>query len=166
MKDFYKNPIFYYMLIPILVALWPLSISLFYLPDTEKLAENEQSQHNEAKLLMNDILVIDPGRLDVNNDKENAKEFDYATAIGQIAASCKIPSTNYSIDSDQPRLISGRKTQSATVILQKVEIKDFALFLSSLLRRWANLECVSVDINKQKGLADSWKITLKFKYYY
>ncbi len=58
------------------------------------------------------------------------------------------------------------KTKNAAVILQKIDIKSFANFLSSLQTRWAKLECESIELTKQKGLPDSWKATLKFKYYY
>jgi hypothetical protein len=166
MKDFYKNPVFYYILVPVLAALWPLSAGLVYLPKTKTIAADELLQHQEAQMVMEAILDIDPGRLDVNSDKAEAKEFDYATAVGQIADSIGISSASYTIDSQQPRISNERKTKTATVILQKVDIEKFADFLSSIQRRWANLECESVDIDRQKGLTDAWKVTLKFKYYY
>ena len=166
MKDFYKNPVLYYILIPILAALWPLSIVLVYLPNTKKLAYIEEDQHRQAKKAMGEILDLDPGRLDADSDKAEAKEFDYAMAVGQIASSSGISSANYTIDSQQPRISGERKTKTATIILQKIDIEKFANFLSSIQRRWANLECESVDINRQKGLVDAWKVTLKFRYYY
>lgn len=168
MEDFYKNPIFYYIIIPILVVIWPLSIMFGYLPNTQKLAKIEEEQHEKAKIVMYEILDLDPGRLEADSNDTSAKEFDYATAIYQIATTCGISSANYNVKSTPPRPKTSRerKTQSATVILQKIDIEKFANFLSSIQRRWANLECESVDIDRQKGLPDAWKITLKFKYYY
>ena len=32
MKDVYKNPILYYILVPVVVALWPLLVWSVYLP--------------------------------------------------------------------------------------------------------------------------------------
>jgi hypothetical protein len=166
MKEFYKNPVFYYLLAPILAALWPLVIALVYLPNTRSITAAEAEQHQEANLYMEQILDFDPGRLDADSNKAEAKEFDYATAVGQIASSIGISSTSYTIDSQQPRVIGDIKTRTATVILQRVDITKFATFLSSIQRRWANLECESIDIDRQKGLVDAWKVTLKFKYYY
>lgn len=166
MKDFYKNPVLYYIFVPSLAALWPLVIALVYLPNTKSIAAAEAQQHEEAVLYMKQILDFDPGRLDADSNKAEAKEFDYATAVGQIASSTGISSTTYTIDSQQPRPSGGRKTKTATIILQRVDIKKFANFLSSIQRRWANLECESIDIDRQKGLVDAWKVTLKFKYYY
>ena len=166
MKDFYKNPVLYYILVPSLTALWPLVVASIYLPNTRSIAAAEAQQHEEAKVYMGQILELDPGRLDADSNKAEAKEFDYATAVGQIASSVGISSTSYTIDSQQPRPSGGRKTRTATIILQKVDIKSFAEFLSSIQRRWANLECESIDIDRQKGLVDAWKVTLKFKYYY
>ncbi len=166
MKDFFRNPIFYYIFAPILAALWPLVITLVYLPNTRSIAAAEAQQHEEAKVFMEQILELDPGRLDANSNKAEAKEFDYATAVGQIASSIGISSTSYTIDSQQPRVTGNIKTRTATIILHKINITNFATFLSSIQRRWANLECESIDIDRQKGLVDSWKVTLKFKYYY
>ncbi len=166
MKDFYKNPVLYYILVPSLAALWPLVIALVYLPNTRSIAATEAQQHEEAKVFMGQILDLDPGRLDADSNKAEAKEFDYATAVGQIASSTGISSATYTIDSQQPRVIGDIKTRTATIILQRVDITKFANFLSSIQRRWANLECESIDIDRQKGLVDAWKVTLKFKYYY
>ncbi len=166
MKDFYRNPVLYYILVPSLAALWPLVIALVYLPNTRTIAAAEAQQHEEANVYMEQILELDPGRLDANSNKAEAKEFDYATAVGQIASSIGISSTSYTIDSQQPRPSGDRKTRTATIILQRVDITKFADFLSSIQRRWANLECESIDIDRQKGLVDAWKVTLKFKYYY
>jgi len=166
MKDLYKSPVFYYVLTPALVALWPLIIALVYMPNTRSIAAAEAQQHEEAKVYMEQILELDPGRLDANSSKAEAKEFDYATAVGQIASSTGISSATYTIDSQQPRVIGDIKTRTATIILQRVDITKFANFLSSIQRRWANLECESIDIDRQKGFVDAWKVTLKFKYYY
>ena len=161
-----KNPIFYFILVPIVVAVWPLSVAVVYLPNIEKSITAEEEDYKKAEDLMYGILNLDPDRISSSDAKKQASEFDYATAVEQIARSCEIPSGTYSISAQPIRVTEKEKTKNAAVILQKIDIKSFANFLSSLQTRWAKLECESIELTKQKGLPDSWKATLKFKYYY
>jgi hypothetical protein len=163
-KDFYKKSIFYYILVPAVLALWPLSVAIVYLPHTRQAYTKEQKSYKDANEAMFSILSIDPGRSGSSDAKADAGVFAYAVVIGDVARSCGIPTP--SISSQPTRMIDNRKTQEATVILQKVEIAAFANFLSSLQKRWSNLECESIILDKQKGLPDDWKSTVKFRYYF
>jgi len=166
MKDIYKNPTLYYILVPIVVALWPLLIWGIYLPNAEDNWKDEKVQYNKAQKIMAEILTLDPDRLAFADSKRDAAEFDYASAIERIASLCKIPSTNYSISSRPVRATSGQESQACQVLLKKVDITGFAKFLSTIQLRWANLQCERVTLTKQKGLPDTWKVDLGFKYYY
>jgi hypothetical protein len=163
-RDFYKKPIFYYILIPAAAAVWPLSVALISLPQARQACVKEEANYTDANEAMINILTIDSGRSREAGAKNEIKEFAYAVAIGDVARACGIPTPT--ISSQPARLVDKRKTQEATVILQKVDIAAFAGFLSTLQRRWANLECESIIIDKQKGLPDVWKATVKFRYYY
>jgi hypothetical protein len=163
-RDFYKKPIFYYILIPAVVAAWPFSVAFVYLPGANKAYEKEKASYKDANEVMYNILFIDPDRSKSSGAKTTAKEFDYFTAMGDVARSCNIPTPT--ISSQPARMVDNKKMQEATVILQRVDIAAFAGFLSSLQKRWANLECESLILDKQKGLPDVWKATVKFRYYY
>ena len=166
MKDIYKNPILYYILAPISVALWPLFIWGIYLPDAEDNWQAKKTQYSKAQKIMAEIITLDPDRLEFADAKNIAAEFDYATAVERIASLCRIPSSNYNISSKPIRTSGGQKSQSAMVILKQVDITRFARFISTIQLRWANLQCEKVTLAKKKGLPDTWKVDLDFKYYY
>lgn len=164
-KDFYKNPFLYYILGPALIVLWPISVALLYLPDAKKNYIKEEKLCAEANDLMLNILKLDEGRLLPKGSANTSTTFDFAAAIGEAARSCRL-SSEYNISSDPIRTKDQRKTQDASVILQKISMVDLANFLSTLQRRWAGLECEMVSFTKVKGLPDIWKVTVKFKYYF
>ncbi|HDZ69109.1 MAG TPA: hypothetical protein ENH43_01665 [Phycisphaerales bacterium] len=166
MKDIYKNPILYYILVPTVVALWPLFIRGVYLPDAERSWETEKAQYEKAQKIMAEILTLDPDRLQFADSRTAAAEFDYAVAVERIANLCKIPSTSYKLSSGIITTSGGQKSQSAQLVLKQVDITRFAKFLSTIQLRWANLQCTKVKLTKKKGLADTWKVDLEFKYYY
>lgn len=166
MKDIYKNPMFYYVLAPVVAALWPLLVWGVYLPAAKNKWQQEKAQYNKAQDIITEILALDPGRLDFADSQEAAADFDYANAVEKVAASCGIPPTSYKLSSGIILTSGGQKSQSADVGLKKVDITKFAKFLSTIQLRWANLQCTGVKLTKNKGLPDSWDIDLDFKYYY
>ena len=52
MKDIYKNPIFYYILVPVLITLWPLLIWGVYLPEAERSWKDDEADYKKAKNIM------------------------------------------------------------------------------------------------------------------
>ncbi|MGA1979781.1 MAG: hypothetical protein ABSG99_04340 [Sedimentisphaerales bacterium] len=166
MKQIYKNPALYYILAPVLVALWPLLIWGVYLPAAGRNWQVEKAQYSEAQGIIAEILAIDPDRLEFVDSNNTAAEFDYASAIEKTAGSCGIPPTNYKLSSGIITSTGGQKSQSAKVGLKQVDITKFAKFLSTLQLRWANLQCSQVKLTKKKGLPDIWDVDLDFKYYY
>ena len=166
MKDIYKNPILYYILVPSMVALWPLLVRAVYLPAVQDNLKQEMNQYEEAKVVIAAILERDPTRLELADPSKTADEFDYATAVSDVARRCRILATNYTISSKPIRTSSDKKSQSAKVVLKQVNIASFADFLSKIQLRWANLQCENVTLTQKKGLKDVWKVDLDFKYYY
>jgi hypothetical protein len=166
MKDIYKNPMLYYILVPCLAALWPLLVWAVYLPAAESDLKDGRAKYEEAQVTIDAILELDPDRLKNDGPNKAAEKFDYATAVNDIANKCRIAATNYTVNSRPMRTSSGKQSQSATVTLNDVNIANFADFLSKIQLRWANLECESVSLTQKKGLVDVWKVELKFKYYF
>jgi hypothetical protein len=166
MKAIYKNPIFYYILISVLAALWPLLMLVAYLPAAEKNWAKEKTQYSKAENVIEEILALDPGRLETADSNSGVAKFDYAIAVEQIAKSCQITAGNYNISSKPVRITGGEKTQSALVVLKEVEITKFAKFLSAIQLRWGNLQCENVTLTRKKGVPDIWKADIEFKYYY
>ena len=166
MKDVYKNPTLYYMLAPVVAALWSLVVGGIYLPGAERKWQAEKSQYNESQTIMTEILALDPDRIEFADSKTAAAEFDYARVVENIASLCKIPSGDYKLSSRPIVASGGQKSQSAHVALKNVDITQFAKFLSSIQLRWSGLQCVKVKLTKKKGLPDAWDADLEFKYYY
>lgn len=166
MKDIYKNPIAYYIVIPLVIILWPLLVWAVYIPRAEQSWDTEKNTYIDAQVTMAVILALDPDRLEAADPKTGAVKFDYMTIIDKVASACGIPFQNYTINSKPARTSKGQKTQAAKVILKPVDITTFARFLSKLQVTWANLQCEKVSLTKQKGTPDTWKIDLDFKYYY
>ena len=168
MKDIYKNPTLYYILVPGIIALWPLLIWAVYLPKAEDNWKDDKAQYSKAQEIIAEILVLDPDRLELTGAKDAGAEFDYANAVEQIARLCKISATSYKLSSG--RIVTttgGQKSQSANVSLIDVEINKFAEFLSTMQLRWASLQCVQLrKLTKKKALPDRWDAELQFKYYY
>ena len=149
-----------------MVALWPLLIWAVYLPQAEENWKAEKARYKKAQKIMEKILDIDPDRLEFADSKTGAAEFDYATAVDKTAGLCRISATNYNISSKPVRTAGGQKSQGALVVLKDVDITKFANFLSAIQLRWANLQSEKVTLTKKKGLPDTWKVDLDFKYYY
>ncbi|UCE47163.1 MAG: hypothetical protein JSW47_16355 [Phycisphaerales bacterium] len=166
MKDIVKNPTFYYILVPAVVALWPLLVWGVYLPRAKNSLNSEQEQYVKAEKLIEEILNLDGDRLEFAESANAQNEFEYDRAVAMVAALCQISPGNYSHSSGIIIEASGRKSQSAVVNLKGVDIAKAARFLSTIELRWANLQCTTIKLTKKKGMPDMWDVDLDFKYYY
>lgn len=166
MKDLYKNPILYYVLLPVLAALWPLLIWGVYLPHAQKDIQQQPKQYNKARKTIKKILTLDPDRLKIKGKGKQAAEFDYASVVNRTARQFKIRPANCTVNSKPIRIANKQKSRSALVILKEIDIKRLAQFLSTIQLHWANLQCEQLTLTKLKDKPDSWKAALNFKYYY
>jgi len=164
MKDIYKNPILYYILVPAIVGLWPLLVWAIYLPAADKNLEDQQDQLREAEAIMMEILTLDPDRSADAND--TPAEFTYDRAVERVARLCGIPPSKYKLNPGMPMTIGGQKSQSANVSLKQVDIKRFSEFLDKIQFRWANLQCNRVKLTQKPSLPDMWDVDIGFQYYY
>jgi len=167
MNNIHRNPIFYYIAVPVLIGIWPLLVWALYLPKAQDdLQQNLTLYQSKAEPLMLDILNLDPGRLDSVDPNEKTTEFLYDTVVDRVASSCGIPPSKCKLDPLQTHETSGQKSQSANVSLSQVDITTFARFLSTIQMRWPNLQCTNIVLTQKTGLPDMWDVSLDFKYYY
>ena len=166
MKEYYKNPNFYYILTPALAALWLLFVTTAALPRSKKVLEKNYDQATKAEDLILRIYDIDPERLKYQDEKGKSAEFDYTTALDQFTKLCGIASSNYNHSVGREIKRSGRITKSADVTINDVDIENLAKFLSVILIRWPELQCDNLRLTKLKIGKDNWKVTIKFTYYY
>ena len=166
MKDIYKNPILYCVVVPIIIGLWPLLVWAIYLPAAHKNIEDHKSQYKRAEDIMIEILTLDPDRLEFADSNDTAMEFTYGGAVDKVASLCNIPPSKYKVSTSMIITTREQKSQSATVDLKQVDIVKFARFLSMIQLRWANLQCERVKLTKKTNLPDTWDVNIEFKYYY
>lgn len=166
MRDIYKNPILYYIGVPIIVGLWPLLVWAVYLPVAQKGIEEQKSQYKRAEPIMMEILTLDPERLEFSDSNDTTVEFTYGSAVDRVAVLCGIPPSKQKLNTGNIQIVSGQKRQSAHVVLKQIDIVTFAKFLSEIQLRWPNLQCERVKLAQEKGSPDMWNVDVEFNYYY
>lgn len=167
MKDIYKKPVFYYVLVPALLGVWPVWLLAVGIPVLKSKLENSVKDYAEGQKHIQTILgELDPQRLDYANKKKAGEGFDFITAINQVSQLCNIPATGYRLStSPQRRIKGGQSSQDASITIERINIESFTKFLSIMHMRWSNLQCTNVTLSKIKGEKDSWKADVRFIYY-
>jgi len=166
MKDIYKNPLFYYILVPAVLVLWPLTVTIVSLPGAKKGLAKELKKYNEATKVMEKILKTDPERIEFAGQANGSNQFDYAVAVEKTASESGISSANYKLSSSKMMTSRDKKTQEAKLNIKEVDLIRFANFLSKIQFRWPDLQCVKITLTKKKSSADLWDIDLNFKYFF
>ena len=166
MKDYYKNPNFYYIAVPIASAVWLVFTWAMSLPAAEQKWGKERTNYEKADDYISKILPYEPERLEFEKQQGKSGDFDYASAIEVFAKKFKIPSAGYSHQARGEKKRAGRKTKSADVKIDEVNIEKIAQFISGMLYRWPDLQCEQLSLTKLKSGKDAWKANMKFTYYY
>lgn len=165
MREVYKNPLLYYVLIPVLVGLWPLLVWCVYLPRAESALENEGSLCTDGQTQVMAILDIDRDRLNPSKGP-GITEFEFGSAGSQAANLCKIPSSSCIINAGSKSTSEGRTRQDARIKLTGVGIIQAAKFLSIMQSTWVTLQCQDLKLQKKKGMPDQWDADFRFIYHY
>ena len=168
MKDIYKNPILYYVAVPVLVGLWPLLVWAVYLPTAQDSIAEQMDQYNLAESTMLEILTLDPDRSESAEPNEIDAEFSYGGAVRRVAGLCNISEENWDARTGIIVTTREQKSQTANVDLKQVDIVKFTKFLSIIQLRWIDLQCESVKLTRKDNMPsnDTWDVDIKFKYYY
>ena len=166
MRDVYRNPMFYYLVVPVLVAAWPLLVWAVYLPQAQEDLEAEQDAYLQGQTYIVDILQMDPDRLEFAASEEVSGEFEYGRAITRVANLCGIQPTSVEYSAGKPITSRDKKRQNARVALKDVSIVQAAKFLSTLQSMWVHLSCEKIKLAATQGLPDIWEVDLDFWYYY
>jgi len=164
MKAYLKNPNLYYIVAPAAAALWVIFLMTVSLPATDKNIKAAQNDYSKAQDLLAKIANIDPGRLHYKAPKNGARQFDYSTAIEEIAGMVKIPSSNYTLVARRPVRTGGKERRSADLTISTVDIETLAKFTSQMLLRWSDLECELMSLDRLSTGKNHWKAIVKFTY--
>lgn len=166
MKDLIRNPLFYYVIIPVLIAVWPMWLAMGGNASAVEKFNKERQDFEKAEKIIDEILKLDPQRLDYAKANKKSTEFDYAIAFDQATKLCSILPTSYKLSSGPlVRNRGGQSSQDATMTIDKIEIEKFARFLSLVQFRWPNLQSTNLSLTKQKDAKNIWKVDTRFKYY-
>lgn len=166
MRELHKNPMLYYLLIPVLVGMWPLLVGVMYLPRAEYQREIEGAMCVQGQTSVMEILKIDPDLPTRETTNLVPREFSYTDEVYRVANLCKIPASNWTCSAGNIPS-SGKKRQDARVRLTAVSIAQTAKFLSTIQSMWPNrLTCENLKLQKKKGMPDQWDVDFSFLYYY
>jgi hypothetical protein len=161
MKDLYKNPMLYYILIPLISLAWPGAMLFKYLPTMTDQRDTWKEYVADANDRIIEILTLDPERLSYSDEKDTAVEFEYEMALDKVARSLRL--------SNQMSLIPSAKSdskQGAEVSLKNIDITQCSQFLSKLQMHWDGLSCTRLGLTNKKTTKDRWDVTMAFVYYY
>lgn len=111
MRDFHRNPIFYYLIIPLLIGVWPLLVWAVYLPAAERDRESDYRELIEAQTQIMGILEIDPDRMNTDPNRV-VGEFAYGKAVDRAANLCSIPATHCIVSAGPPTTIGARNART------------------------------------------------------
>lgn len=159
MKDLYRNPIFYYIAVPLLVAVWPLTVAFKYLPEMDQSLEDQKNYYVESETLIEEILTMDPDRLDYVDVNEGGTAFSYPMVIDKLASSLGMRDAYTLIE--QARTKEGQK---ANIKLEDISIQQCTKFLATLQMRWDKLKCSQFTLTKKREIKDQWTVTMSLAY--
>lgn len=164
MRDIHRNPMLYYIAIPLLVGLWPLLVWAVYLPAAKQNCQTDYSLLIEGQTHIMGILEIDPDRIKPVDSNNVVGEFVYSKAVDSMTNLCRIP--KYKTSAGKLITISGKQRRDGTVKLMSVSIVQAAEFLSRIQATYTNLQCDKASLTKLKGMPDQWDVDFDFVYYY
>jgi hypothetical protein len=161
MKDLHKNPMLYYILIPLVALAWPAVMWFKYLPAMADQRETWKGYVVDSNDLVIEILTLDPERLTYSDQEETSVNFEYEMAVDKVARSLRM-GNQYEL---RPSAKSANK-QAAEVSLNNIGIIQCSQFLSTLQMHWNGLQCTRLGITNKKTTKDRWDVTMSFTYYY
>jgi hypothetical protein len=166
MQNLHRNPMLYYVLIPILVGIWPLLVWGVYLPATERACESDYHLLVQGQTHIIDILRIDPDITNQADPNRVAGEFAYNRAFDRAANLCGILPGNYTPNIGDIVTAGGKKRRDGRITLRDVSIVQAARFLSEMQSTWLTLTCEHTKLTRKKGMPEQWDVEFRFVYYY
>ncbi len=164
-NDIHKNPMFYYVLVPVLAAIWPGLLFFQSLPEAQAELSKEKQYAVDVNNLVQQILTQDPIRLrDPKARDTGGRTFNYNNEIDRVAKACGIRSFKVDPSRIMTDTKSGRKSQTASIQLEDVGLVRTAIFISTLLGDWTDLECTKITLTLNRNAEDDWKVDLGFSY--
>lgn len=165
-NELHKNPMFYYILVPVVAVVWPSLLYFQSLPEAQKDLAKEKQFVEDVNTLVPQILALDPMRMrDPKAKDSGSRTFAYTTEVDRVAKACGIRSFKVRPVKPVKNKQTGRNTQTANVSLKDVDLVRTTIFISTLLGDWTDLECTKISMSlPNKTETDIWKVDLSFHY--
>lgn len=164
MKDHLKNPNLYFIAVPIVATLFVIFVVAISLPAANGKLKEKQDDYGQVKRLITRIVELDRDRLYFKAKQEDSGEFDYSSAVVEIAKLVRM--SNYDCSTTPPNRSGGKLRKRANVDIKVVDIEKLSKFISLILLRWPDLKCSKLTIDKLPAGKDSWKANIQFVYTY
>lgn len=166
-KKYIKNPLFYYIAIPAVMALWAFLAGIIFYPKAVTNWKDSEEEFKAAQELMKQIIAIEPQRLAYKAEKgTEVGVFDFTQVINEFATTFSIPTSDFTLNTRGETRRSGKRARSAVLSIKSVDIEKTSKFLSTMLIRWPDLQCEVMGIEKQAPGKDNWKVDMTLTYYY
>ncbi|HOK66887.1 MAG TPA: hypothetical protein PK054_05725 [Anaerohalosphaeraceae bacterium] len=165
-KDFWKQPDFFFILLPVLAALWALLSGLIFYPRHIKAWSDKKAQYAEAAVLIEQILQLEPARVHYQEQGGQSEEFDYTTEVDRFTKEFGISSGSYTLNVRQALKQKGKTRKSADLSFKSIKIETAAGFLSAMLARWPDLQCEQIALDKAGTAKNEWNVKLRLVYIY
>lgn len=166
-KEYLKNPVFYFIAVPALLGLWALLTAFVFYPAAVQRWNRQKEDYQNAQNLLKELLTIEPQRLTYTAKKDGAEQgFDFSQVVNEFAATFSIPSNDFMLSTRGQTRRAGKLAKSAMLSIKSIDIEKMAKFLSTLLVRWPDLQCEMLTIEKLPQGKNLWKVDMTLTYYY
>lgn len=167
MKEYIKNPLFYYVAVPSLLGIWAIAAGVIVYPRAATTLQQEKEDYTAAQELLAQILAIEPQRLAHQQEKGTVSgDFDFTRMVNDFASLFAIPPANFTLNTRGETRRAGKRARSATLSVRTIDIEKTAKFLSAMLIRWPELQCESLTLEKLPQGKNSWRVDMTLTYYY
>ena len=166
MKIDYKNPMLYYIMVPVLAGLWAVLAGSVFYPNSVKACDETRYESEDVDNQIKRLVDLQPERLAFKVEKKASEDFDFTKTINEFAQKYSISPSNYNLNVRGEARKSGMKTRSASISIKNIDIEKMAQFLSDMLFRWPDLKCENLGIEKVKNSKNNWKVDMKLTYYF
>jgi hypothetical protein len=164
-RDLLHNPRLYYVIVPLVCALWPAYAGFYGLHSSNANWTRESTSWQDAQKTISEILQYDPDHLKSKQNK-GVEEFSFPNVVDQVARSVSISSASYKLQTAPiTKTQGGKESQDASITLRQIDLATFAKFLSNMQLQGANVQCTRIKLTKQKGAADMWNADMTIKYF-
>ena len=165
-RDFWKQPDVFFILLPVLAAVWALVSGLVLYPRHGKAWNDKMAQYAEAAVLLDQILQLEPARMNYQEQSGQAGDFDYTTEVDRFTKELGIASGSYTLNVRQAIKQKGKTRKSADLSFKSIKVETLAGFLASMLARWPDLQCEQAALDKVANTKNEWNVKLRLVYIY